>query len=877
MKSYVKKTIITNDLINGNRFITKETLSGNFVINYKVVTPIMLIASLMDINTRLISNKEASYILFKLIREKDDNYNFSNRILTVGSASKLLEVINDYRLTDDFSFKNILNGNYIDLLKDYENYLKNHNLIDYVFGLDYIKENNIKINGKAILLDDLELSKKEKDVINYIFNYNVENTIAKKQKKEIRAAYSCYGVYNELLNVLDIIKDNNYALGDCELVYTSNIYENFIRGLFDSRKISYAMTNIHGASTNLISFMIDILTYYRSNFKYELLESSLLNKGVENIYLKEFYDSLKYPKIIIGFGYDRTKQYINSISSDDSKKNIREFLTDLIGCFNNDFNYLKFIDFSYKYIKSEDEKKALESKLKSLSHIIDLVNDNEKLTVTSDELLNLIYSEADDNSILASPISKRLSLRKNLFIIGLSQNYVSGSDIENPFIIDPVDYSNDLGNGKYLHILKNTRNNIVEALNYYLDYSASENIYLSYPSFNKIDLRPSSMSIFFMEKTSNLSIKEINKYDIQKENMKFNDLIISDIKVKTYNDYSNGRVKKLSGENRHLDSSIDNTINEKIVDEAFEYSLSPSSIQTLLQCPYNFYYQKFKKLPYPEYPSLNEHEWLDSNARGTFFHRVLELYARKEWMNSDIKSNIDEASFTSCFTKALDEALVLNPVKSEVVLKMDIEEIMAICRDYIEKSIDDFKTNYRVLDCEYNLLNACYKYSKDGINISFSGFVDRVDGYIENDTLHLRLVDYKTGKYKNKDESSYIQHIIYSICLKDGLKNLFNKTYSKVVIDEFIYDYVFDGKENRYNYSEIESGGKIIFNYIDKLVITYLNNGNYIEEFDNYFIDNMTVFEGNKDYAKTICDYCKYKSICIKRLKEGKEWITNKS
>ena len=101
-----------------------------------------------------------------------------------------------------------------------------------------------------------------------------------------------------------------------------------------------------------------------------------------------------------------------------------------------------------------------------------------------------------------------------------------------------------------------------------------------------------------MEKTSNLSIKEINKYDIQKENMKFNDLIISDIKVKTYNDYSNGRVKKLSGENRHLDSSIDNTINEKIVDEAFEYSLSPSSIQTLLQCPYNFYYQKFKKLPY---------------------------------------------------------------------------------------------------------------------------------------------------------------------------------------------------------------------------------------------------------------------------------------
>ena len=34
----------------------------------------------------------------------------------------------------------------------------------------------------------------------------------------------------------------------------------------------------------------------------------------------------------------------------------------------------------------------------------------------------------------------------------------------------------------------------------------------------------------------------------------------------------------------------------------------------------------------------------------------------------------------------------------------------------------------------------------DGVTISVSGFVDRVDGWVDDGRLYLRVVDYKTGR-----------------------------------------------------------------------------------------------------------------------------------
>ena len=870
MNTFKGKMIISNNLINGNRFITKKTLEEGFVINYDVTTPTMLIGSLMHINIRMISNKEASYILYNLIKKKD--YGLKNNVLTVGAASKLLEVINDYRLSDNFTFSNILKGQYDELLKDYKDYLVRNSLIDYIYGLDYVISNNRRLPMKAYLLDDLTLSKKEEEVISFIFNGDIEYITNKKNDYKITGAYSCYGIYNEILNVLDIIEKNNYALSDCEIVYTSNIYENLIRGLFDARKINYSISNAHASSTNLISFMIDIIYYYASDYKYELLEDILKNKGLDNAYIKEFYRTLAYPDVIIGFGRDRTQEYIDSISEDHSKDNIREFLIDLISCFNGEtFYYEKFLDFCFKYIKS-DEKQLLKGQLDLLTHIFDKVEEN-LFNVMIDELSSIGYSEADDNSILVSPVSMRFSLKPNLFIIGLSQNYITGSDIENPFILDVDKYDEELNRKKYLHLLKYTRSNIVDSLNYCLDYSTSNNIYLSYAYYNKIDLRPSAQSVFLMNllKKSKIKADVVNKYDIMKNNIKIGDFVIDGNNVSIEeNDYSNGRSKEYVDGFKHLDREAETNVESIEVMET-KKTISPSAIQTLLNCPYGYYYEKILKLPNPSYPSLNEHEWLDVNARGTFFHRVLQLYAEEEWMGNTIKEKIDEDVFNSCFNKALDETNYANPIKSITIYEIEKNEIMAICRDYIEQSISDFSGNYRVLGCEYDLSKTKYVYSKCGVSISFNGFIDRVDGYVINDVLHLRLVDYKTGKYKDKATSKYIQHVIYSICLKDGEKNLFGKTYKDVVIDEFIYDYVFDGKENVYSFEEIEKDKIEIFSALDNLVIPYYNDEDYIMKFDEYFDSKMTVLEA-KEREKTICDYCSYKKLCIKRLKEGKEW-----
>lgn len=880
MNTFNEKIIIANDLINGNRFVTKKTLENGFLVNYDVYTPTLLIASLVGINNRMISNREASYIILNLIKSND--YGLKQNVLTVGAASKVLEAINDYRMQDNYEFKNILKVNYNKLLSDYKIYLISHNLFDYIYGIDYIIENDIHLNKKAYLLNDLILSKKEEAIINFIFNDNVEYISMDKTNYKITNAYSCYGIYNELLNVLDIIEKNNYALSDCEIVYTNSIYENLIRGLFDARKINYSISNAHARSTNLISFILDVLVYYASDFKYELLEDILKNKGLENVYLKEFYETLNFPKVIVGFGKERTKLYIESIKDDESKSNIKMFLTDLIDCYDYKIlDYTKLIDFSYKYIKANNEKKQLREKLNQMIHIVDKISDNV-IKSTINEIGSLLYSEADSNSILVSPISKRLSIRPNLFIIGLSQNYVSGSDIENPFIIDTTLYEEELHNEAYLHLVKNKRNNIIDNLNYYLDYSTSNNIYLSYASFNKIDLRPSAKSVFFMEKTKGMNVIEVNKYNISKDNIIFKPIDYDNYNENIDDIFDNGVINEIVDNAKHTD--IDEMVvikNNMSNDKVEPFRVSPSAIKEMLSCPYKYYYKAIKKLPDAQYPKLNEHEWLENNTRGTFFHNVVELYAKKELKKENYSSNLDDKVFDESFMESVESANKTNVTKNVIIHDKEIIDMQKQTYDYITKLVKTFnEEKYRVLDTEFSFLSIDSTYKKDGICIVFTGQVDRIDGFIdENKILHLRVVDYKTGNknIKSKKDISYIQHIIYPYVLVNTKSKLFNLDYDKVVVDNFIYDYVDAKKQFSYSSSEIidSDEAKDLFLLIDNFIIKYLKGEEIFSKYDEYFNDKTKVVEKMSKFTSTICDYCTFKGICIKRLKEGKEWEKN--
>ena len=858
-----KKIILAGNIQNARKFILQKSILGESFFNLELHSPSSLINKLLNNKNRIISDKESALIIFNLINKND--YNLKKNVFTIGASEKLLEVINDNRLANKFDFKGIIEANYKKLLEDYIKYLDDKNVVDYIYGLNLIKDKSL--NTDLYILNDFDLSSLEEKIFNNIFN-NIIYISPIKYENNIKGSYPCYGIYNEILNVLSIIKNNKYSINECEIIYTSDIYENLIRGSLDANRIDYSIANCHAKSTNIVTFMLDIINYIQNDYKYELLENILKNKGLNDIYLKEFYKTLSFTDYIVGFGRNRTIEFLNDDNRFNNKNNIKEFLNDLLSFGdNNNFDYQKFLDFIFKYLNNGMEIQILANKLNNIKYL--LAESNDKILTLKDELISLRYSEKNENSLQISLLSKTFSLKKYIFIIGLSQNYISGSNVENPYIINLDEYINNLGNNKNLHILANLKNRNIEALDYYINYSNSY-IYLSYPYFNKIDFRPSAPSVYYMNKGGIVFDESngINLYDISKNNTIFDNIILEAKNIEIKEEYDNGKIGELIDEKNHLDINILEH-NPKKYYETNDYHLSPSSLQTLFKCPFEYYYNKILRIPEPSYPSLDEGRWMDKNAKGTFFHEVLELYALKALKKENYLDSFNQIIFDNSFDVALNNAIKLNPIKNKDIANIDILEVKDLAIRKINEILEDFKkTNYRVLDCEYDL-------SKTGFNhngISFNGSIDRVDGKIIDNILHIRLIDYKTGTYHKKDENKYLQHAIYSVCLRDSANKLFGYDYDKIIVDEFIYDYAFDGRNNKYSNNEINIEIDKTLNLMDLLLLPYINDNKCKDVFEKYFDEKNIILNKSDEHTKTLCGYCSFKNICYKRLKEGCEW-----
>ena len=841
-----RKIIICNNLLNGRRYVQRLNLNNEVLLNYEILTLRMLIER--NISYRLIDDTEASYIIFELI--KANNYNSKN-INTVGAVSKLLTVINDYRGNKVNDFSALYDMDYKSLLNDYYEYLDDNKLCDYIRGLELL--DSVRINSKVVLLNDLELTKLESEVIDNVFNKKEEVNVIKHNNKYC-GFYNCYGIYNEVLNVLDIIEKKRIPINDTEILYTNDIFENIIRGELDNRGIKYTLSSAHAKSTNLISFMLDVLDYIDNDFRFDLLEVVLKNKGLDHVLLDEFYSLFNFPDVIVGYTKERTIKLLNSIKGDNNKENIYCFINDLIDIYDDHIDYNKLVSFTFKYIKSKNEILSLANKINKINNILQYDN---SIDVIKNELSKIRYTESDsDNALSISKINKLITIRGNIFIIGLSQNYVNVGSTENPFIRDIDKYVDTLGNQPTLHILKNIKNNVVKAIDYCLD-NYSGNVYLSYSSYNKIDFRPSAPSIYFLNKLKENkgNLEEINKYDIYKKNIEFKRFVVGD-SSEVIDDYDNGNITPdIESNNNHIDG-IDNDIlkeEKKVVTR--RYTLSPSALKGLNACCYQYYYQYLLKISDVAYPKLNEYEWLEANHKGTLFHRIMELYVKREIIENK-NYVLNNESFDTVFNIALNEIIDLNVIKNEDVYKIECDEMKKSALDCINKLLHELNSKnnkYSVIDCEYDLKKLNVKYDE----IILSGIVDRIDGYLDNKTLHLRLVDYKTGGYKDKKKNDYIQHLFYPYVLMQAKDKLFGFDYDKLVVDSFLYLYPFSGDENLYEGEELDVNN--LFERVDTFVIPYIKNEKYMDIITKYdeYIDKET------------CGYCNYKDICFKVIKDG--------
>lgn len=871
LSSLESKILLTGSLTTARRFVQKLNIFGVRFVNYKTHTLSSLLHDLLikqDPTIRLVSNDESAYIIWKLIEK--NNYGLNGVVKSLGASLKLLEVLNDYRLNNDESFSSLINADYKSLLKDYKDYLNTNSLIDYPYALEAIKGQNIE--ETIYIMSDISLRPFEEKILNGISDNRLVVLEDQKHDIDVKEVFECYGQYGELLNVLNYIEENQIPLGDVEVIYTDTIFENLIKGTCDARRIPYTLKTSHAKSTNLVSFLIDVLSFYAEDFKYELLEEVLSNQGLNTQYLQQFYKTLAFPKYIVGFSQVRSYEFLNAYQNDESIKDFYLLFKDIIDVVSdNKIDYEKLLDVAMTYLSSEKEKEVLGSSLDSIKYIVSHESDLQKqIDLIQRELASLTYSEKETKDHIAfSSISRSITSRKHVFVIGLNQNLMLGNDVENAFIEDLESFKNDLSNDKNIHLNEYQKKKAVENLLYCLSHCDSI-ICLSYSSDNKIDLRDMTEGIYLLNISNLPDTKKINAYNIRKDNYHFGKTDLKEVD-KVEPDYDNGQFHEIEGSIVKDVVEAENPQEIVEIEENKEFTLSPSAMKDLMECPLRFYYGKIMGIDSIQYPALDESEWLESNKKGTFFHRVMQLYFNN-FINKD--PNFVEKAFLRVFEYAKKEAIETNPISNEYITEKEIENIKKVSEMYLKNIISQGTfALYKPLYNEKRLKDLNYRYPKCK-SLLFSGDVDRVDGYVKDNTLHLRLVDYKTGRYKGKGEHGYLQHILYSYVLENSLReDDLGLKFQKVEVDRFVYSYPFDdlGRENVYERNEFNSESveyQEVMEKIDLFIVPYLDKEKeYIQNVVAYFDSHYE--KAKKDDQHIICMYCRYIKECIKTIMGG--------
>lgn len=158
------------------------------------------------------------------------------------------------------------------------------------------------------------------------------------------------------------------------------------------------------------------------------------------------------------------------------------------------------------------------------------------------------------------------------------------------------------------------------------------------------------------------------------------------------------------------------------------FKLSPTALDTYLECPYKFKLNNLIRIPRAKEVYL---------SFGTATHRALELFYRKLKNEGQLPS---KEYLLKEFKKALKKE-VLTP-NDELLQLEKGQQILGLYYDYYQQSF------IPALFTEYFF---GYGYSKTYLyDIPLSGKVDRID-LIDREQKTVKIVDYKTGKPKSRN------------------------------------------------------------------------------------------------------------------------------
>lgn len=902
------KYIIVNSIAEGHRYIRKENKeTQNIMMN-------VCCCHLVDFARNLVIKKRAKKGILKALdiaestetvvimedilgKNAGRDFFIPGNSLCFDTAKEVLDSINQIRkgqVTAEYENTDLKKLVQVKaLITQYESILREKDVYDdvrlYQEALEELENEGPK---KSVGNDSYEIWEECFESLSFLEKYFLKKLTNGEYKqvslftdvkeslvKSLQDAtfFKTYGVANEVNYVVSEILKKRQQFGDVAVFYTNAAYEPFLEAAFGEKRMPYKMVSRQNVSENrYVAFMYAILKWAGENYSYRALKPVFAIPGwyreieTKNGEKKPLSYTYSYYKVLdsgIGWGLERYKEftqkadrtkYYNALMAELFEGLIEVFETKTGQAISYAEVFERLWKLSHKCLGNHPEYKDVSSALKTEKKILgqmDVAFDMESVVdVLLERIQKLCWSDSEENNaVLVEKLNENVHIleRKHAYFIGLSVEKFSKNSINSPVLSDEElekCLNKEVGNIRFR--LEEEQKTVQAIYKTIATKTAEGTVAIGYSCFDTIHMRKEAPSVCYLRLKDMAGVAD--KDVVYAE---YPGVILEDIKVNAETLWKN--TKKETKENK----------------EENKNSFSATSLEQLIECPLQYYYQQVARIKREEYKVPDATVWLAANERGTLVHGILEEYCKKWFVekgHADILQNLQEESFNEIANKEIENMVELCPYLSKAVFEIESSKIKEVSKAYLEDMHKEFsnpENKWKVKGCEiefkalllcYNEEGACHIGTENSVELYFDGKIDRLDYYVdEKDVYHYRIVDYKSGNAKNQREkiadAKKVQHVVYAKAIRDMAK----KEGIQAKIDCVQFHHIFDKEEPILNYE-----GEDIDEFPDvvrEVLLEVLLKGHYrrLEK-----CDCNKGIKGKKLLKSSDCTYCSYKDIC---------------
>jgi len=828
--------------VNEPAILRSLALNNMNKLGLRIMNPFELACEALCRNGLEVGNVIPSSLRFMFVYNilKNNSYFKTNKLT---DSCLFVEAMDELRLNvlDESNFDKLANGEFKDkneaILKCYKEYLdklKEYNLVDEIMVIKRVINESLSFDASFINVSEFPLKEIDKLLLETVSNKKCETIKFNETNNfDVKEYVSAYGVTNECEYILSTIFNNKeMSFDNCTVaVAEPNIYKKTFSDLASvyNIPISFGISKRidETSAGKLLKIIMDFMNdFYSAKAFKAIINSEFFNRekliNELNLDLNDYNQNKEFNSIIDTVGslrisFDPSVNNIKllnlkTVSQDDNDSRLEYFdkIKYVINMFNKGIDGL-LDNYCKKGCLDNSDSLAIEEISSLLNNAITF---NVDIDVALDFIFNLSVGSKlpEEGKLYVCSIDKaKQSLRKHLFVCGLSSNYYPGSPKENHILLDS-DYA--------LFDIESKSNKVIEQKkdNYYdLLKLQKANIYLTYSNYSLSDLKGQNASSLVFDTFNKLN-PDVSYDKFQKEGF------IKEVKYFESNLSKNSKIGSsyIEGLNMHHDESlISYTPTNKV---NYKRAFSASKIVDFFKCEYKFYLTHIVGLedPFDE----DSTKVIAYNDMGTLIHSVME--------HNDNFNSIED--YYNALEKEFNKYLITHPAISNELPKYILEEM----KEYI-------KNAYEMIDKDSVVLNK----ESDGYatvsGVKIHGLPDLV---IKLKDGRIKIVDYKV---KNKiehdpnDINTIMQILVYAYVLNSI--NEENNCSDRVALGE-------------YRYLKQKKG--ILINDMDDKLEEFASKMKYFKT----ALDNNTFVKLNDDSK---CKYCRFKELCLGKVEEEEE------